>query len=307
MNATTARFQALAAAVLFSTGGAGIKAAAFTGPQIASLRAGIAAAALLLWLRGRVAWSRRALAVGAIYAITTTLFVNANKLTTSANAIFLQATAPLHILLLGPLLIGEHFHRRDVIYLMAVGTGLVLAFLGRPPATASAPDPATGNLLALLCSVMWALTLMGLRRLERDPVNRGSGVAAMVAGNLFAFIVPLPFIWPLPQATPADWGTIVFLGVFQIGLSYVCLTAAMRRLPALEVSLLLLLEPVLNPVWAWIVHGEHPGKWVLTGGTIIVAATAIKTCLDASRSIATSDTKGAARGLKRPRYEGEPR
>jgi DME family drug/metabolite transporter len=283
MNATSARLLALAAAGLFSTGGAGIKAAAFTGPQIASLRAGIAALALLLWLRGRVAWSARAAAVGGIYAITTTLFVNANKLTTAANAIFLQATAPLHILLLGPLLIGETFHRRDVLYLLAVGSGLVLAFFGRPPATTTAPNPALGNVLALICSVMWALTLLGLRRLERDDSDRGTGIAAMIAGNLFACVVPLSFIWPLPAATVADWATIVFLGVFQIGLAYVCLTAAMKRLPALEASLLLLLEPILSPVWTWIVHGEHPGNAVLTGGAIIVSATALKTYFDPSR------------------------
>ena len=75
--------------------------------------------------------------------------------------------------------------------------------------------------------------------------------------------------------------TLVYLGVFQIGLAYVCLSGAIRRLPALEISLLLLIEPVLNPVWTWAVRGESPGGWTLSGGAVIVGATAAKVFMDA--------------------------
>jgi drug/metabolite transporter (DMT)-like permease len=106
-------------------------------------------------------------------------------------------------------------------------------------------------------------------------------MSAVAVGNLFASVAALPFAWPLPAASAGEWATIVYLGVCQIGLAYVCLTAAIRHLPALEVSLLLLVEPVLNPVWTWIVRGESPGTWTIVGGAIILAATALRSVHDA--------------------------
>ena len=91
-------------------------------------------------------------------------------------------------------------------------------------------------------------------------------MSAVAAGNLFASIAALPFALPLPAASTGEWITIVYLGVCQIGLGYVCLTAGIRHLPALDVSLLLLVEPVLNPVWTWILRGESPGSWTIVGG-----------------------------------------
>lgn len=285
----TARLLAIAAAVLFSTGGAAIKTEAFTGMQVSAVRAGIAAAALLLLVRGRLVWSWPVWGIGAIYAVSLTLFVNATKLTTAANAIFLQATAPLYIVVLGPLLIKERLRVRDAVYLVAVAAGLALCFVASPAASVTAPDPATGNLLGIICSITWALTLIGLRWAERGgsasrhPAHgqAGVGMSAVIAGNVLACVIGLPFAWPLPPAPAGEWATLVYLGVVQIGLAYVCLTRAMAHLSALEVSLLLLLEPVLSPIWAWLVRGEDPGRWVLVGGAVIVAATAVKTIYDA--------------------------
>ncbi|MBI4886401.1 MAG: DMT family transporter [Acidobacteria bacterium] len=271
--------RVVGAAVLFSTGGAAIKASALPGMDVASLRSGIAAAALLLWLRGRVQWSARTLAVGAAYAATLILFVVSTKLTTAASAIFLQSTAPLYIAILAPLLLGERLRRRDLAFLAAAGAGLTLCFAGRIDATLTAPDPATGNLLGILCSLSWALTLLGLRWLEQ--AQPGAAVSAVVVGNLLAFSVGLPSLWPLPAATAGDWAMLAYLGVFQIGCAYVLLTGAVDRLPALHVSLLLLVEPVLNPVWTWLVHGERPGAWTLAGGAIIIAAASAQALYDA--------------------------
>ena len=281
MRAGTARLQALAAAVLFSTGGAGVKAAAFSGVQVSCLRSGIAALVLLVLLRGRLRISRAILGVASVYGGTLTLFVLATKLTTAANAIFLQSTYPLGVLLLAPALLSERIRRRDLGYMAAVAIGLILCVAGRAIATTTAPNPALGNVFAILSGVAWALTLLGLRYLERKVEGQGTAMAAVVTGNVFACLAGLPFIWPLPQASAAEWVTIVYLGVFQIGLAYVFLTKAVRRLPALEVSLLLLLEPVLNPVWAWLIHGEEPGGWTIAGGATIVAATAMKTAFEA--------------------------
>lgn len=282
MSPATARLQVLVAALLFSTGGAGIKVESFSAAQVSMVRSGIAAVALLLWARGRVIWSPPALGAGVIYAAMLTLFVTSTKLTTAANAIFLQSTAPLYLLILAPWLLRERFHVRDVVYLAAVAVGMVFCFLGQSAATATAPNPVLGNLLGALSGLVWALTLLSLRYIGRDHV-REAGMTAVVAGNAFACLGALPVAWPLPSAPTGEWATLIYLGVFQIGLAYVFLTRAVRYLPALEVSLLLLLEPVLNPVWTWLIRAEDPGAWTIAGGAVIVAATAGKTVYDARR------------------------
>src|SRR5262245_58262804 len=276
MTTGTARLQALAAALLFSTGGAGLKTAAFTASQLSALRSGIAAIALLLWLRGRISFTPGVIGAALAYAATVTLFVASTKLTTAASAIFLQASAPLLIVPLGAFLLNEHLRLGDVPFLAVMAAGMWLSFSGTAAASGTAPDPVTGNLLAVACSVSWAVTLISLRALERDPSRQGAGLSVVVAGNTIAAIAALPFAWPLPPAPLIDWATLLYLGIFQIAVAYWCLTLAVRRLPALEVSLLLLLEPVLNPIWTWLVRGEEPGRAVIAGGTVIIGATALR-------------------------------
>ena len=277
---STARAQLLGAALLFSTGGAAIKAAAFTGWQIASLRSGIAAFALLLVVpAARRGWSWRAALVGAAYAGCLVLFVLANRLTTAANTIFLQSAAPLYILVLAPWLLKEPTRRQDLGFMLAVGVGLILFFVGTEQPAATAPDPNLGNILALASGFCWALAICGLRWLGSQP-GRGSPVAAVVLGNLTAFLVSLPIALPLGAHALPDWLLIGYLGVFQIGLAYVFVTSAIHILPALEASIILLLEPVLNPVWAWVVQRETPGAWALLGGAIILGATTLKSWVE---------------------------
>ena len=274
--------QVIGAAVLFSTGGAAIKTAAFSGLQVASLRSGLAAAMLLVWFGRRAAWSPAAALIGVVYATTLVLFVTATKLTTAANAIFLQSTAPLYIALLGPLLLGERFRARDLAFLAAVVVGLALCVTAGVQTAATAPDPPAGNALAAVCGLAWALTLMGLRWGERR--RAGTSLAAVIAGNAFACAVGAPALWPLPAAPLVEWATLAYLGIFQIGVAYILLTGAVAHLPALHVSLLLLLEPVLNPVWAWLVRGEEPGARALLGGAIILAASAGQVAYDSRRA-----------------------
>lgn len=278
---TLHRLQVLGAALLFSTGGAAIKATTLTAWQVASFRSGVAALALLLFLpAARRGWSPRVLPVGLAYAATMILFVAGNKLTTAANTIFLQSTAPLYLLLLGPLLLGERVRRRDVGVAAVVGAGMVLFFVGAEEPVATAPDPALGNALAAASGVAWALTVAGLRWIGRGG---GASLPTVVTGNLLAFALCLAPALPVAGAGLADWATIGYLGVFQIGLAYVLLAAALRHVPAFEASILLLLEPALNPVWAWIVHGERPGPWAIAGGALILAGTVAKTWWDARR------------------------
>ncbi len=266
--------------MLFSTGGAAIKAAEFDAWQIAGFRSGAAALSLLLILpAARRSWSWRAALVGVAYAATLVLFVLANRLTTSANTIFLQSTAPLYLLLLGPWLLHESVRRRDLVVMLAVGAGLVLFFVGAESPAATAPDPARGNLLAALSGLAWAATVTGLRWMSRRDASEGA-LPAVVIGNLIAFAGCLPFALPLGTHPITDWLSILYLGTVQIALAYVLVTSALKELPAFEASLILLLEPALNPVLTWLVHGEIPGVWALAGGTVILFATTIKVWVD---------------------------
>lgn len=281
------RFQLLAAAALFSTGGAAIKATSLSAWQVAGFRSGIAALAILVFApASRRGWSWRVALVGLAYAATLTLFVTANKLTTAANTIFLQSSAPLYLLLLGPLLLKEPIRRDDLWLIGVVGMGLAFFFVGAETPMATAPDPVRGNLLGALSGITWALTLAGLRWLATRSVEAGGeagveagdeALATVAVGNLIAFLAALPFALPVSDATVVDWGVVVYLGVFQIGLAYLLLTRGIHQISALEASILLLAEPALNPVWAWVTHGELPSAWSLVGGSLILGASVLRT------------------------------
>lgn len=268
------RLRILAAAALFSTGGAAIKAATLTAWQVASFRSGIAAIVVFLLVpAARRGWSTRVALVSLAYAATMVLFVASNKTTTAANAIFLQSAAPLYILLLAPWLLKERPTRPDLVAMAVVAIGLGFVILGETAASASAPDPALGNLLAMASGVTWALTLMGLRWLSAGENGENATLATVVGGNALACLLVLPWALPVVDASAADIGVILYLGIFQIGLAYVFMTRGIRGVPAFEASMLLMLEPALNPLWAWAVHGERPGLFPVIGGLLILGAT----------------------------------
>jgi drug/metabolite transporter (DMT)-like permease len=273
-----ARLALLLTALLFSTGGAAVKACGLGSWQVATFRSAFAVVALLIALPStRTRWTLPVCLVGAAQAATMILFVSATKLTTAANAIFLQSTAPLYVLVLAPLVLREPVRRTDVVFLVAFLVGLCTIFFGDAPSTATAPNPALGNVLAVASGVTWALTVVGFRFNAREGAAFG---ATLLAGNVIVTLVGLPMALPVGPATATDWTIVASLGVFQIGLSYALLSIAMREVPALEASLLMLVEPALNPVWAWLVHGERVGAGTLAGGAMILATTAAKAFVD---------------------------
>lgn len=279
------RLQIVLAALLFSTAGTAIKWTGFGGWQVAAFRALIALVTLFVLIpEARSRWSWRAGVVGVAYAGAGILFVLANKLTTAASALFLTETNPLYLLALGPWLLGERPTRGDVGYMAVLAVGMALFFLGVDRPSRTAPDPLLGNLLAAAVAVCWAFTLTGYRWLvQQGGDGRGAVVSAAMSGNLIVFLVALPVALPLERGTLTDWLAVVHLGVFQLGLAYVFLSRAVTQLRALEVALVLLVEPVLSALWAWLAHGEQPGPAGLVGGAVIVTATAVKTWRDARR------------------------
>ncbi|MGA1607729.1 MAG: DMT family transporter [Planctomycetota bacterium] len=278
-----ARLMLLAAGVLFATAGAAVKSCeGLSGPEVAALRSAIAALVLLAVLPE----SRRRpdLGVGLAalaYGVMLTLFATATKLTTAANVVFLQSTAPLFVLVLGPLLLGERARRRDLPILALLLVGATLFFVAAEEPTATAPNPALGNMLGAASGLAWALTLMGLRALGKRGVN--AAAQATVWGNLLAVLINLPQVDPtrVLDASLVDWAMLGWLGVFQIGLAYVLIVRAVPAVPAFEVTLLLMTEPAFNPVFAWLVHGEVPGFYPICGGVLISGALVLKSWLDA--------------------------
>jgi len=267
----------LAAAALFSTGGAAIKWATLTGWQIACFRSAIAAAVLLVLLpEARRAWHWRIVPVAAAYAATLITFVLANRLTTSANAIFLQFTAPFYLLLLGPLLLHEPVRRADLLYMGAVAAGMAVFFVGSESAVATAPDPHRGNVIAAISGLAYALMLAGLRWLARRGEGH-SAVATVALGNILASLAALPLALPVAPGAGSNLPLLLYLGVIQIGLAYFCLTRGIGHVPALQSAMLLALEPALNPIWTWLVHGETPTFLALSGGAVILVATMANT------------------------------
>ncbi len=274
-----ARLLVAGAALLFSTGGAGIKATVFTAPQVACFRAGTAALLLLLLVpEARRGFGRGPLLVGLAYAATGLLFVHSNKLTTAANSIFLQSTAPIWVLALSARLLGEPVKRRDLAFLAALAAGMALFFLGSEPPQATATAPLLGNALASVAGLTSALLMLGLRWLGRGDGGGGALPAAM-AGNLIIFALQLPLALPA-HGSPKDWGVVTFLGAIQIAAGYALLIRGLRHVPAVEASLLLFLEPVINPLWAYLLHGERQAPWALVGALVITAATFARAVLD---------------------------
>jgi drug/metabolite transporter (DMT)-like permease len=268
------RLLLFAAGFLFSTGGAAIKAVTLAGWQVACVRSAIAAVALLALVPGaRRGWSWRVWVAGLAYALTLLLFVLSNRLTTAANAVFLQSAGPLYLLLIGPVLLKEPIRRGDVPLILALSLGMSLFFVGREAPLATAPNPALGNILAAASGLTWAFTVTGLRWLGRSGASHDGALATVAAGNILACFVALPMALPAPSIGARDVLVLVYLGVFQVGLAYVCMSRAIRHVPAFEASTLLLVEPALNPIWAWLVHGERPGVLSLAGGAIILAST----------------------------------
>ncbi|MGD9934154.1 MAG: DMT family transporter [Dehalococcoidia bacterium] len=263
----------LLAAGMWSTGGLFIKWVSLDAMGVTMWRAlfaGITMAVVsgagfgVLRRSNRFEWS-----VALSYALTLLFFVLATKLTTAANAIFLQYTAPLHTLWLSRLLLDEQPRRIDLICLATAFGGMGLFFVGRLDAADT-----WGNLAALASGLAFGLFFTLLRRPECEEETRPR---AMVLGSMLLAATGLA--WNLGAGdgdvfvpSPGDMAGLLFLGVVQIGLAYVVFSFGIARVRALEAGLIGMLEPVLNPVWVFLALGEQPGMWAIAGGTIIVAA-----------------------------------
>jgi DME family drug/metabolite transporter len=268
----------LAAALLWSTGGLFIKATELSAYELSFGRSLLAALTVGYFTRrqGFRVNSVTVVAAG-LYAALLILFVVATKLTTAANAIFLQYTAPVYVLVLEPLVFKEKYRRSDFLVVAACLVGIALFFVGR-----LRPEEMQGNLLALLSGVCFAAFMLLIRLPRAGRVNRASSI---IYGNLLLALLCAPsFFRGFDRLTTADLGVILFLGVVQIGLAYTLFTRGIERgVRSLDAGLVGYVEPLSNPVWVYLFLGERPSGWAITGGAIIITAVGMHTIAHAKK------------------------
>jgi len=270
-NAAHARAVGLmaSAALCWSLGGLLIKSVAWPPLAVAGGRGFIAAAFLAIFApRFRFTWSAAQIGGAVAYAATTILFVAATKLTTAANAILLQYTAPVWIALFGAWFLGEPATRADWLTIAVVFGGMGLFFCDDLQFAGFA-----GNLIALASGVAFAAMTLLLRR-QKDT----SAEESIFLGNLLAGAIGLPFMISAPTLPNArGWIALALLGVVQLGISYLLYARAIRHITALEAVLIPVIEPILNPVWVLLALGERPGPLSLLGGVIVLSAVTART------------------------------
>jgi drug/metabolite transporter, DME family len=267
----------LAAAILWSTGGLFIKATHLSAFELSFGRSLLGAITIAIFTRREGFGINRISAITSIlYAALLILFVLATKLTTAANAIFLQYTAPVYVLVLEPLFYKEKFRGRDFVTVAACLTGMSLFFIGK-----LRPQDVSGNLLALLSGVCFALFFLLLRHSKARNVNRASSA---IYGNLISVLICAPAFFGAARRgiAPPDLACIAYLGIVQIGFAYLLFTLAMARgVRSLDAGIIGYVEPVLNPVWVFLFLGERPSGWAIIGGAIIITSVVVHTLREA--------------------------
>lgn len=255
------------ASLCWSLGGLLIKAVAWPPLAVAGGRGLIAGLFLLTASRGlRFRWSQPQLLGAVAYAVCTVSFCVATKLTTAANAILLQYTAPVWVALLGAWFLGERATRADWLTIGVVLAGMTLFF-----ADGLELAHVLGNTVAVFSGVSFAAMTVALRR-QKD----GSPVESIILGNLLAFLVGLPWIVGAPALPPAGWVALGALGIVQLGFSYWLYARAIRHVTALEAVLIPVIEPILNPVWVLLALGERPAPYALLGGVVVLVAVTLR-------------------------------
>jgi DME family drug/metabolite transporter len=268
------RLYIVAAALLWSSGGLAIKLVPLPALGVAFWRSLLTAIFLIFVLRpGPERWRRASWTTALVYAVMILSFISATKMTTAANAIFLQYTAPLYVLLFAPVLLKEPFRRADAVTLVVALLGMTLFFVGKLEAGALA-----GNVAGVFSGVFFGGVILLLRRdTTRDAM------ASVLLGNLLAALFALPFARGRLALDAKGVLLVLFLGVVQMGLSYILYVKGLSVVPAAEASLLSMIEPVLNPVWVWLGIGERPTAWAALGGAVVLLSVAGRTVWGAVR------------------------
>jgi drug/metabolite transporter (DMT)-like permease len=269
----------LAAAMLWSLGGVLIKSIDLNPAAIAGSRSLIALVVMTLAMPGVLRKVSRRTIPGAIaYSATVFLFVVATKLTTAANAIFLQYTAPIYIAMISPWFLGERTNWQDWLLVLLALSGVGLFFLDQ------LSFQGLSGVVAALASGFGFAWLAVLMRHQKA----GSPEAVVLLGNAFTFLMALPWMFPILRIEQ-NGPRLLLLGIVQLTIPYLLYSVAIRHVRALDASIISIIEPILNPVWVMLATSERPAFWSIVGG-IIVLTTSLTRSLLASRNAPAAET-----------------
>ena len=275
MNSMSKRSQAVLmlvlTATLWSTSGLWIKVISWSPLAILGGRSLVAILVLWAYLRKptfRVTWIQ--LLGSVCYVLTQLTFVWATKLTTAANAIFLQYASPIYVVILGYIFLKERPHKADWVSMGLIFSGLFLFFGDKLTF-----DGVFGNILAIVSGMTFSVVMLVMRsERNNNPAN------IIFIGNIIGFFVGLPFVFKETINLP-NIGILLYLGLFQIGLSFVLYSISIQHVRALESNLILTLEPILNPIWVFLVLGEKPGTLALFGSALVIGAVIFRAIVSA--------------------------
>lgn len=258
------------ASLLWSSGGLFIKLISFNAMQLSFFRCLIAAITFALIFKKRILiFNKLSLTNSFIYAIVLITFVIATKATTAANAIFLQATAPIYVLIFEPLLNKKRYERINIITVGVCFVGMILFFVGKLE-----PGHLEGNLVALISGITFAAFFLGMKQNEQKYQQ-----SSIFWGNILVALICFPFLSSLEVIYFSDLWMVSFLGIFQIAIAYAFFASGLKRIYAVEASIISMIEPVLNPVWVFIGYGETPSVTAITGGIIILCAIIVRSLI----------------------------
>jgi drug/metabolite transporter (DMT)-like permease len=258
------------AGLLWSTGGLFIKLISLPAMQLAFFRCIIAAVTFGILFRKRILlFNKLTLINSAFYAAILIAFVIATKTTTAANAIFLQSTAPIYVLIFEPIFNKTKYEKINVITVVVCVLGMLLFFVGKLE-----PGHLEGNIIALLSGIAFASFFLGMKKNDQRYQQ-----SSIFYGNILVALICVPFLFSIEAITFSDLWMVSFLGVFQIAFAYAFFASGLKRIYAVEASIIAMVEPVLNPVWVLIGYGEIPSLTAIIGGLIILGAIIVRSLI----------------------------
>ena len=258
------------AAFLWSSRGLLIKLINLAPMQLSFFRCTIAAMTFAIIFRKRVLQLNKLTLLNSFfYAAVLISFVISTKLTTAANAIFLQATAPIYVLIFEPLINKTSYEKVNIITIIICFLGMILFFVGELQ-----PGHLEGNFVALFSGLAFAAFFLGMKKNDHRYQQ-----SSIFYGNVLVAIVCIPFLFSIEVLTFSDLWMVTFLGVFQIAIAYAFFASGLKRVIAVEASIISMAEPVFNPVWVFLGYGEVPTVTAIIGGLIILAAIVSRTLI----------------------------
>ena len=261
-SATSANIILIIAALMWSVGGLFIKLVDLSPVAITGTRSIAAALVFLLYLRTpQLYWNRYFIAGVISYAAMMLLYVFSIRLTTAANAIFLEFTAPIYVVILGYYILNERITIFDILSMFVIFSGMTLFFIDELSFYGF-----WGNIMAAVAGVCLGVVTIMIRK------EKESAFQIVLMGNILTALVCIPFMFAgLQETASTDWFIIFVLGIVQLGIPYILYAKALRKVKALDAILVSMIEPILNPFWVYIFVGEKMGEWALFGGILVLS------------------------------------